>query len=1779
EVGGIEPGVEGSYEGPRDEIERALAEIWSDVLQLQQVGIDDNYFALGGDSIRSIQVRAKARERGLDFSLQQLFQHQTIRELAEHISTVEAAPAAPDRSQPFGLISEEGRGKLPDYVEDAYPLSQLQAGMVFHSEYSPDYITYVGSIHLRFPLDVEKLQAALDEMARRHEMLRTSFDMANFSEPLQLVHRSVRLPLVVEDLRHLPADEQDRYISEWLLTEMRRKFDWIEAPLLRFHVHLRTDSIQFTMTEPFFDGWSVASFLTELFERYFALLEGDAIPVEPALEAHYRDFVELEREALRSEKCRAYWDSILGDATACRLPRWPFERDAAETREVLRLEIPVPDEVSDGLKRLAQAATVSLKSVLLAAHMKVMSLLSGQPDALTGLLINGRPEKTDGERMLGAFLNTVPLRLRAGRGTWTDLARQAFEAENALLPFRRYPIQELQRRYGAEKLIDTVFNYTHFHVLDRLRGVPGLEVFGEGGSEQTYFALTAQFNIDNETSRINFALDYRSFELGDEQVKEIAGYYGRVLAAMAAEPTARHDSLCLLSEQEQRRLLAELNDTRARFPDRCVHELFEEQAARTPDRTAVAFEGERLSCQQLNRRANQLARHLRKLGVGPESLVGICMDRSLDMIVGVLGILKAGGAYLPLDPEYPKERLAFMIEDSRAQVVLTQDRLPGPLSGPGSRAVCVDRDWPGIAKEDDENPPKLATPDNLAYVIYTSGSTGAPKGVLIEHRGVVNVIEASIKGFQVGSRSRIMQLASLSFDASVLEIFMALLGGATLYLVSRETVASGPDLADKLREYGITTIAIPPSLLDLIPAGEFPNLQTIIVGGEACGPDTAARWSQNRRLFNAYAPTEATIYATATECAQGERQAPPIGRPISNMQVYLLDPQFQPVPVGVPGELHVGGVGVARGYLYRPELTTAAFIPNPFSGEPGARLYKTGDLARHRVDGNIEFLGRADHQVKVRGFRIELGEIETVLGGHEAVREAVVVAREDAPGEKRLVAYVTTDGRAPTASELRAFLKEKLPEYMLPSAFVVMDAMPLTATGKVNRGAVPAPERARPELSESYIASRTPIEDVLASMWAQLFGIERVGIHDNFFELGGHSLLATQMVSRVRSAFHIELPLRALFESPTIAGLAKRIEEAMKGASSAQAPPIGRAPRDSDLPPSFAQLRLWIIDQFDPGSPLYNIYAAVGLSGALNTPALEKSIGEILKRYEALRTTFTISGGQVVQVINEISDWRLPVTDLRQIDEYGREREAMRIAAEEARGSFDLEAGPLFGANLLRLGDENHWLLVTMHHIVSDGWSMGVFVRELAALYEAFSEGKPSPLEELPIQYADFAVWQREWLQGDELVRQLDYWKQQLADSPPALELPTDRPRPPFQTFSGTHESLHVSNDLTEALKGLSRREGVTLFMTLLAAFDVLLYRYSGQEDILVGAPIANRNRQEVEGLIGFFVNTLVMRTDLSGGPSFLELLGRVREVTLGAYAHQDLPFEKLVEELHPVRDLSRTPLFQVMFDLQNAPAEPLKLEGLSVTPLPVEGRTAKFDLTLTLAESEGGLVGSLEYNTDLFGAATVKRMLEHFQVLLAGAVASPDEKISRLPILTEAETSRLLVEWNDTRVEYSTDLCAHELTEQQAERTPDQTAIAFGGERMNYRELNDRANRVAYHLRRLGVGPESLVGISAERSVEMIVGLLAVLKAGGAYLPLDPEYPKERLKFMMEDSRVRVLLSQGRLLERIPGHQAEAVCLDGDREMIEQESSGAPAREVDPDNLAYVIYTSGSTG
>ncbi len=1231
----------------------------------------------------------------------------------------------------------------------------------------------------------------------------------------------------------------------------------------------------------------------------------------------------------------------------------------------------------------------------------------------------------------------------------------------------------------------------------------------------------------------------------------------------------------------------------------CIHQLFEAQVEQTPDAIAIASGHQQLTYQALNIQANQLARYLQSLGVKPEVLVGICVDRSIATIVGMLGILKAGGAYLPLDPSYPAERLSFMLCEAQTQVLLTEQKFGAEFTASGAKVVCLDTDWETIDRHSNENPTSNVTAENLAYVIYTSGSTGTPKGVAVPHRAV-NRLVCNTNYIQIEPSDRIAQASNSAFDAATFEIWGSLLHGARLVIMPQQVVLSPHQFAADLRAQGISglflTTALFNQLASVVPQA-FTDLRHLLFGGEAVDPQSVLavlRHGAPQRLLHVYGPTESTTFACwyLVQDIPAGATTVPIGRPISNTQIYLLDSQLQPVPIGTPGELYIGGDGLARGYLNRPELTAASFIPDPLSQAPGARLYKTGDLARCLSDGNIEFLGRIDRQVKLRGFRIELGEIEAHLSQHSSVQQAVVIVREDSPGDRRLVAYVVpTQLPDALATTLKCFLQDKLPNYMVPSGFVILDSLPLTANGKVDRQNLPAPDRSRPDLAATYIAPRNPIEQKLAPIWAELLGSEQIGANEHFFDLGGHSLIATQMLVRVREVFQVDLSFDRLFDSPTLAGFAQLIEQAPPLEPQLQSAVIPRIAREGLLPVSFTQERIYFIQQLAPKSSAYQFQATLRFSGDLHLPALQQSLDEIVQRHEIFRTTYPAVNGRLFQAIHPHQPIDFTVVDLQTVPESERETAMQRLIAAEVQQPLDMNQLPLVRWVLWRLSDREHLLLHIEHHLVHDGWSFNVFLGELLELYPAFSVGNPAPLTPQLRQFADFAHWQRAWVKSPAAAAQAAYWQQQLAGSPPLLALPYDRPRPTAQTYNGDQVRLELPVPLCESLRVLSRREGVTLFMTMLAAFLVLLHRYSGQDDLSVGTAVANRRMREVEQLIGPIVNNLVLRTDLAGNPTVRELLDRVRQVTLAAYNHEDLPFDRVVEVLKPMRHLSYNPLFQVMFSFHDSAMPELSLPGLDISLLePISNKSAKFDLDLLViprAEQRvqsGAKTGAtgitlvLEYNTDLFDPATIEQMIEQYQTLLEGIVANPAQQVSQLPLLTQTQ-QQLLLEWNQTHKDYPDRDCIHKLFAAQVELTPDAIAIQQAGQQLTYRELNDRANQLAHYLQSLGVKPETLVGICVDRSLAMIVGLLGILKAGGAYVPIDPAYPPQRIADILADTGLGILLTPPKFSAQLADDAGKIICLDPDSPVIGQYSTANPIGDVQLHHLAYIIYTSGSTG
>jgi amino acid adenylation domain-containing protein len=1778
------PEASQEYVAPRNETERLLAQLWAEVLRVPRVGIHDNFFELGGHSLLATQVLSRvAAHFGVELPLRELFQSSTVATLA---GKLEVALRSGRRLQlpPLRALPREGEPPLSFAQQRLWFLDQLEPG-------SPLYNIAL-AVRLEGSLDVPTLERSLAELLRRHESLRTIFP-ARSGQPVQVITHAQALLRSV-DLKHLPEAGRMDEARRLALEEAQRPFDLGRGPLLRaalLSLDEREHVLLLTMHHIVSDDWTMAVLIQEAAAIYEAFLAGRPSPL-PEPQVQYMDYAAWQRGWLQGELLEqqlAWWRQQLADAPrALELPT-DRQRPAVQSFRGAHQTVIMPRALMEAVQAMSQREGATPYMVLLSAYQVLLHRLSGQLDLSVGSPIAGR-NHAELERLVGCFVNTLVLRTRLSpEQTFRELLAQVREVVLESLAHQDVPFERLVEELRPERDLS---RSPLFQVMFVLQNVPRSELTLPGLAlrplEATW-APTAKFDLTltfTETPQgLHTLLEYNTDLFDHGTATRMLEQMRTLLEGIVAAPERQVRELPLLSEAARRQLLVDWNATRVDYPrEATLPSLFEAQVERTPEAVAVEYQGQTLTYRELNTRANQLAHHLRAYGVGPESRVGLCLARSLELIVGILGILKAGGTYVPLDPSYPADRLSFMLQDTGVMVIVTQEDLADELPAQGSLFVCLDADWDQVQVQPGENPSSGITAEHVAYIMYTSGSTGRPKGVCVPHRGVVRLVQGSTF-IDMGPQEVFLQLAPISFDASTLELWGALLHGAKLVVYPAGT-PSLDELGAVLVRSGITTLWLTAALFEQMQATQpqaLRGVRQLLAGGDVLPVGRVKeRLADGGLVVNGYGPTENTTFTCCYPMRDVSQvgQSVSIGKPIASTQVYLLDAWMQPVPVGVAGELYTGGDGLAAGYLNRPELTAEKFVPHPFSTEPGARLYRTGDLARYLPDGRIEFLGRRDAQVKVRGFRIELGEIESVLAQHTQVRESTVVVREDVPGDKRLVAYVVAkDAESPPdTSALRAWMKERLPEYMVPPAYVVLEAMPLSPNGKVDRKALPEPDGSRSD-EAGFEAPRTDTEVKLADIWRSLLGLERVGLRDDFFELGGHSLLATQVVVRIREAFHMELPLRELFDTPTLAALAGRIDASRGTSPVPQAAPLTRVSREGPLPLSFAQQRLWFLDQLEPGSAFYNIPVMVRMEGQLDEAALERSFEELVRRHESLRTIFREEQGQPVQVI--VPEARLPlaVVDLRELPAGERETEVRRQVEAEVRRPFDLMRGPLLRPLLLRQEEHVHVLMLTMHHVVSDGWSMGVLVREMAALYEAHVQGKPSPLPELPVQYADYAAWQRDWLRGDVLGQQLDYWRQQLSGAPHALTLPTDKPRPAVMTSRGASLTAQLPFELSKALEALGHDAGATPFMVLLTAFQVLLSRYSGQEDICVGSPIAGRGRSEVEGLIGFFVNTLVLRTRLSPTQSFRELLAQVKETTLGAYAHQDVPFEKLVEELKPERDQSRTPLVQAVFGLQNAPLPELKLPGLKLRAIETESQTSKFDLTMSVAETPAGFSMWLEYNTDLYEAATARRMLEQLQVLLEGIVAAPDRKLQELSLLGEAQRRQLLVDWNATRVDYPREATLPSLFEAQVERTPDAVAVEYEGQTLTYRELNSRANQLAHHLRASGAGPESRVGLCLERSLELVAGILGVLKAGGTYVPLDASYPADRLSFMLQDTGVKLIVTQKHLASRLPAQGSRFVCLDSDWDQVQVQPKDNPSSGITADNVAYVMYTSGSTG
>ena len=2171
---------ERDFVAPQTPIEEVIAGVFEELLKLDRVGAYDDFFEAGGHSLLAIQLISRIRNAfQVEVGIRHVFDSPTVKGLAGKIE--EAIKAGEkDETLPLVRVEREGRG------ERRLPLSFAQQRLWFIEQLEPGKALYSipGALRLEGRFDLAVLERVINEIVRRHETLRTRFE-AKDGVPFQVIDEWKPRKLEVIDLRSLPREEREAEIERRKREEAETGFDLEHWPLLRVKALILAEEQHlalFSMHHIISDRWSMGVLIKEVGTLYQAFIAGEPSPL-PELEIQYSDYTLWQRQWLQGEVLEqqtAYWKRLLVEAPPQLLLPTDRPRSAVTSDGGALESFVLSAELSRRLKRLSRDEDVTLFMTMLASFQLLLARYSGQERIVVGTPVAGRNRK-ETEALIGFFVNTlVMVTDLSGNPTARELLKRVREAVIGAFTHQDLPFEKLveevqpERDLSRQPLFQVMFTFQN-------QLEDSLEIANLRGESEKIEIKDAKFEIsfaaEEKDDLLSGFLEYASDLYERESITRLLEHFERLLEGITSNRECRILDLPLLSEMEWKQILA-WNQTAAAYPsEKCIHQLFEEQAHRRPDRIAGIAEAEAISYGELNRRANHLGNYLRALSIGPEVRAGLCLERGVEMLVGLLGILKAGGAYVPLDPAYPVERLRFMLADAAAPLIVTQEKMRAELGISQAELICIDSDRQEILPGSEENPESGVTGENLAYVIYTSGSTGRPKGAMITHQSAVNLVTDAITKFRLTPDSRFLQFASLSFDVTVEEIYPVWAIGGAVVLLPDNLSYSYSELTNTIERHGVTTAELPTAywrewMRELLRLGrKAPGcLDLLITGDEVISVDVFREWKELEvPLWHVYGVTEVTVnsmgYRAPSNFGEDGARAPiPIGKPMANTEVYLLDNRLQLMPPRIPSEMYLGGAGLARGYLNRPELTAEKFIPSLFGEKAGSRLYKTGDLAlcypassdlQSQLDGGLNFAGRIDHQIKVRGYRVELGEIEAALKSHPLIEEAVVTAVENGSGHNKLVAYVapkyeykqaldhpgaaveewkvtipelwpacgeygifdevlyyamtndqvrnksyreamrrlvsgktvvdigagadavlsrmcieagarkvyaiemsedaylrakreieregledrvrlihgesirvelpekvdvcvseligtigSAEGAVPLLNDARRFLKddgvmipercltkiaaielpehirrapaftemsghyvakifeqrgrqfdlrlcirnfpkrnlistvdlfetldfkkeielghraevhlrinrkakleglllwinlevidgevidileydgcfspaylpvfspgvevvegdeiraicsatyrheggrpdyqlkgvvikgtgeridfdycsrleetayrgnefykrllrddginintkpeeslfpkhlpkhlpkylqdhirEILPAYMVPSSFVTLNSFPLLPNGKVNRRALPAPDSTGAEARAEYQPPPTPVEEIVTGIFQEVLKLDQVGRKTSFFELGGHSLLATQAISRVRKLLGVEIGLRSVFERPTAAGLARIIEEKMRAEQQTETLPLARASRTERLPLSFAQQRLWFLDRLNPGSAVYNLPGATRLEGALNLDALERAMNEIVRRHEVLRTRIEVEAGEPWQVIARWEPQRLEVTDLMHLPQEERETEASRIAKEEAETGFDLRTGPLLRVKLLKLEEDQYLLLHTMHHIVSDGWSMGILTGELSALYRAYSKGwsnEESPLAELPVQYADFAVWQRAWLQGETLERELGYWRERLAGAED-LMLPIDRPRPAVPTYQGASQRFVIEGDLAEKLRELARRQGVTLFMTLLAGFDVLMSRYTGQAEILIGTDIANRNRAEIEGLIGFFVNQLALKTEVKAEERFSLLLNRVRDACLGAYAHQDLPFEKLVEELQPERNLGRSPLFQVKLVGQNTPGENLELEGIRLSGNYGEITTARFDLTISLTDAERVVGGLVEYSRDLFLSSTIDRLIGHYLNVLSGIAADSERRILDFDLLSRQEREQLLLEWNQTERPFSEHRRIHELIQEQAESASERIALVGEAMMVSYGELNRRANRLGNYLKKIGIGPEIVVGLCLERSAEMVVAVLGTLKAGGAYLPLDPESPLDRLSFMLADAAVAVTLTERKIADRLPAFWGQTVCLDAEWERIGQQSDVQPACEVNAGNLAYVIYTSGSTG
>ncbi|WP_139487922.1 non-ribosomal peptide synthase/polyketide synthase [Brevibacillus dissolubilis] len=1734
-----------TYEEPTDEMQTMLLNIWKEVFQLEHIGTDVSYYEIGGDSLKAIRIVAEVNKKmNIEIPIGEIFKNDTILALDHYLK---------NRSDAYQENKIKRIAK-----QDYYPTSPAQNRMYLLSKLENDR----GAYHIPMALlvegnlDVDQLEQALHTFIQRHEILRTGFERIQ-DELMQKVYDDVEFHLGYEDLGVSVTDADSlKKLTGEACKALTQPFDLTEPPLMRAKV-FKLESAKHLLVINFHhiiaDGVSQGILMNELLELYSDCMLPE-VPIQ------YKDYVSWNQSYNQSEaiqKQEAYWlDVFRTEPAKLQLP-YDYSRRGTGSYEGSNVYVHLGQELSEQIRRVSKETGSTLYMTMLSAYYVLLHKYTNQTDIVVGTAASGRLHQ-DLQDVFGVFVNTIALRNEIdGANSFAQLLEQVKRNTIAGFENSEYQFDELIRKLDFERvanrnpLFDTMFVLEDGALFSKQKGElqmsPVIFDLDNAKFDITYTVL----DMEDE---IVLNIEYSTELFHPNTMNRMADSYLHILKEISRNLHLNLHAIEMISEEEKTHLLVDFNDTLADFPqDKTVHQLFEEQVERTPDHVAVVAGNHQLTYRELQERSNQLARVLQENGVKPDTIVGIMMDRSVEMIVGILAIIKSGGAYLPIDPAYPAERIEYMLQDSQTRLLVTRERLAkqaGLLENNSVNIINIDCNH--ISSKNKENLVHENRPNDLAYVIYTSGSTGKPKGVMVEHRSLVNLCSWHISTYQVTSEDRSASYASMSFDAFGWEVFPYLLSGSAVHVLTEELRLDVEKLNQYFHEHQITITFLPTQVCEQFMKLDNQSLRTLLTGGDKLNYFE----TKNYQIVNNYGPTENTVVATHFVIDQAYVNIP-IGTPLHNTSVYILNEHGALCPIGVAGELCISGVGLARGYLHRPELTAEKFVPNPFV--PGTKMYRSGDLARRLSDGTIEYLGRIDYQVKIRGYRIELGEIENQLLQLASVKEAVVVAREDQDQNHYLCAYITleTTETDSTIAAIRQALSNELPEYMIPAYFVMMDQLPLTANGKVDRKALPAPE-VGVNTGTAYEAPSNELEEKLVLIWQETLGAANIGVTHNFFEVGGHSLKATTLISKMHKELKVEVPLSQIFKTPTIRGLAAFIGTTQQSAYASIKPAEQKAYYEL----SSAQRRVYILSEIEGNGTSYNMPFAMRIQGGLDVAQLERAFQALVERHEALRTSFEMVDGEPVQKIHQVADFKLAYSELGEADL--DEKQAGWIQP------FDLTQAPLLRAEIVKVADQEHILLADMHHIISDGVSMGIIMGELAELY------KGNTLAPLHIQYKDYSEWQAERSKQEELKQQEQYWLDVFNEEIPALDLPTDYARPQKRSYQGDIIHFQLDAKTANQLDLLAKEHGVTMYMVLLAAYTALLSKYTGQEDIVVGTPIAGRKHADLNQVLGMFVNTLAIKNKPAGHKTFSQYLNEVKEHTLKAYENQDYPFEQLVEKLNIRRDLSRNPLFDTMLVLNNTDTMRLDIDGLEFTLLEDRRQLSKFDLTVRADETQDGWKLEVEYCTALFTKERMQRFSEHFIQLLQKAAQQPSLRLCDIDMLTEAERNTMLFDFNNTQAPYAKEKTLTELFEEQVEKTPDQIALVFEDTSLTYRELNERANNIAYVLRQKGVGPDVVTGIMVERSLEMIVGVMGILKAGGAYLPIDPEFPEDRKQYMLSDSQAKVLCVASDVATAGIAFDGEIVRLD----QIDHTQHPANVERVSrSSDLAYVIYTSGSTG